>query len=238
MKFKRSIIVFLLLILAISIIGCSGTKELTTEEKVEDFEHLYKVIIENYPYIEVNKRMNGIDWEANYDIYLQEVSSTKTDTEFFSVLDELLGDLNNGHTHMLSTPFVTYGRDIYYNFIQEAGKDNWQIYNLEALNNELSLSRYGLEPLNLEDLTGKPDEEDSKKPPIRNASVRNIIEGKVGLIRIPRMIQSNQRELDETLIKQYLDEVKDYQALIIDIRGNGGGDSRYCFDFLIPSNYR
>lgn len=39
---------------------------------------------------------------------------------------------------------------------------------------------------------------------------------------------------DEEKIRAYLKEIKDYQALVIDIRGNSGGDSSYYHDFLLP----
>ncbi|MDE6357374.1 MAG: peptidase, partial [Eubacteriales bacterium] len=67
-----------------------------------------------------------------------------------------------------------------------------------------------------------------------NAVVKDIVEGKVASIYIPSMISYDAIEQDRKLITEYLNKVKDYQALVIDIRGNGGGDSSYWVAFLLP----
>ncbi len=36
--------------------------ELTPEKYLEDFEYMYQVLEENYPFFDVNKRHTGIDW--------------------------------------------------------------------------------------------------------------------------------------------------------------------------------
>ena len=65
-KFKFVIYIFLLIL--IGILGYKTYKyinlqklintpinKLTEEQKLEDFEYLYNIIIENYPFLEVNK---------------------------------------------------------------------------------------------------------------------------------------------------------------------------------------
>lgn len=37
---------------------------LTVEQRLEDFDYMWKIIEENYPFLEVNKRLNGEDWLA------------------------------------------------------------------------------------------------------------------------------------------------------------------------------
>lgn len=60
----------------------------------------------------------------------------------------------------------------------------------------------------------------------------------MGYISIKSMLQTNEdgptfvKEVDE--IRKYLDTVKNYKGLIIDIRGNGAGNSDYWFKYLIP----
>src|SRR5690554_1682467 len=46
-------------------------QQLTMEEKIEDFEYLYNLFKENYPFFEVNKRLNGIDWLSNKEHYIE-----------------------------------------------------------------------------------------------------------------------------------------------------------------------
>lgn len=52
-------------------------------------------------------------------------------------------------------------------------------------------------------------------------------EGKIAPISMPSMISYFAMDKDEKLIREYLQKVKDYQALVIDIRGNGGGTDSY-----------
>ena len=42
------------------------------------------------------------------------------------------------------------------------------------------------------------------------------------------------RDKDIEILDKYLDKIKKYDALIIDIQGNPGGDSTYWQEYLIP----
>lgn len=220
------------LLLLVIFTGCSPDDSLTQEEKQEDFEHLYQVIIENYPFLEVNKRMHGVDWEANHQSYLQKIGAAETDIQFFEALQSILSDLNDGHAHMLNGENVYEFRKTYGNFLVEYPKD-WRRMLFDNLNHDVACKRYGLEPLELGQ-DNSPQQEAVQQNPVSSAQVQDIVEDKVGCIHIPQMLTAHMREKDEILIGNYLEEVKDYQALVIDIRGNGGGDSRYWQDFLVP----
>lgn len=80
MKNKRilkGLILLILIGLLVSSVGCNQPKKslssfdtpLTLEEKLEDFEYAYNLIKENYPFLEVNKRLHGVDWLANKTSY-------------------------------------------------------------------------------------------------------------------------------------------------------------------------
>lgn len=204
-------------------------KELTLEEKIQDFEYLYNVILENYPFLEVNKRINGIDWGEKKETYLQRITSSKDDDQFFRALDAILKDLNNGHTHMLNKSMVKYFREAYYVLYQESTFKEY----FEILNHDLVLKRYDLENIEVGEVSNL-QESIEKISEINNAEVGDIVDGKIGYIYIPSMIQSHQMENDEKLINDYLEKIKDYQSLIIDIRGNGGGSPGYWMDYLVP----
>lgn len=89
--------------------GCSGEnagisygkKELTSQEKMEDFEYMYNILKENYPYFEVNKRVNGVDWLKNKEIYESRIENTKNNEDFMEELNSILSELHNGHTNVL-----------------------------------------------------------------------------------------------------------------------------------------
>ncbi|MCF6466106.1 hypothetical protein [Clostridium sp. Cult2] len=71
------------------------------EEKLEDFEYAYSIIKENYPFLEVNKRLHGVDWLGNKEEYIERIKKTGTDNEFIEEFGNIIRELNNGHTHVL-----------------------------------------------------------------------------------------------------------------------------------------
>lgn len=56
----------MLFILISTFVACGNKVDigtpLTEEQKIEDFNYLYKTIEENYPFLETNKRLNNVDW--------------------------------------------------------------------------------------------------------------------------------------------------------------------------------
>ena len=48
------------------------------------------------------------------------------------------------------------------------------------------------------------------------------------------MVNYDYSNYDRKKLKTYLKKAKNKKALVIDIRGNTGGDSRYWQDFLLP----
>ncbi|MBI6020250.1 S41 family peptidase [Clostridium perfringens] len=201
---------------------------LTEEQKIEDFNYLYKTIEENYPFLETNKRLNNVDWLSKKEEYLQRVKNTKSDTEFLMTLNSILSELNNGHTHMItnSSQFRDF-REIY------SMNKGWQKkVQLPVLNNKKALARYNIDKNEKVQVLNQGKNENTEG--IRNASTKDIVEGKIGYIYIPQMISYYNMGNDIELIDEYLNNIKEYQALIIDIRGNGGGDSYYWISYLVP----
>lgn len=201
---------------------------LTEEQKIEDFNYLYKTIEENYPFLEVNKRLNNIEWLSKKDEYLQRVKSTTNDNEFLLVLQSILSDLNNGHTHMITdSSQFRYFREIY------SMNKGWQKkVQLPVLNNKKVLARYNIDKD--EKIKVVEQEKNGNIEGLINASTKDVVEGKIGYIYIPHMISYYNMGKDIQLIDEYLNKTKEYQALVIDIRGNSGGDSYYWMSYLVP----
>lgn len=204
---------------------------LTMEEKIEDFEYLYKTIEENYPYLEVNKRMNGVDWLNNKERYLQQVKESRNDKEFAQVISDSLDDLHNGHTQLLSKEEVEWMREVYHNMKVEG---YWQGINYDTVNKPLALRRYNIPLAEKEEQDEEIGQEVQEKIKQSRVIAKDALEGRVGYIHIPQMLNPWNAKADYEIIQAYLQNIKDYQALIIDIRGNGGGDTRYWSDFLLP----
>ena len=88
--------------------------QLYTKEKIEDFEYIYEVIEEGYPYLEVNKRLNNIDWLSKKEQYMKRVTDTKNDEQFIRALSSIIYELNNKHTHLIKNKSsYDYFKDVY-----------------------------------------------------------------------------------------------------------------------------
>ncbi|MFA6941534.1 MAG: S41 family peptidase [Clostridiaceae bacterium] len=221
---KRIFIVFILLLFIITLGGCNTKKTaLTKEEKIADFNYMYEILKDNYPYFEVNKRLNGgLDWLSNKENYIDAIQSTQNDEEFYKKLQEILSDLNNGHTDMLDKIFYDYAKKAYN--MQPKTNEEW----LKQLNNPKAVVRYGgMKSASV----GFPISSDSETPD--NVKTEVIDNGKAAYLSI-KMLNTFNIESDMKIIKPFLKSIVSTRAIIIDIRGNGGGDSRYWSDNIVP----
>lgn len=222
---KRLSIAIILLIFIFTLIGCNTKKTaLTQDEKVADFNYMYQILKDNYPYFEVNKRLNGgLNWLSNKENYIDTIKSTQNDEEFYNKLQEILSDLNNGHTDMMDKIFYDYAKKAY-NLQPKEKNEAW----LKQLNNPKAVERYGgMKSAGI----GFPISSDSKTPD--NVKTEIIDNGKAAYLSI-KMLNTFNIESDMKIIKPFLKSIVSTRAIIIDIRGNGGGDSRYWSDNIVP----
>ena len=226
-NFKRKYLLILLsLILSTSLASCKSINtsedKLTKKEKVEDFQYMYDVIKESYPYLEVNKRVNGIDWLANREDYLEKIKNTKDDEEFISEINKILADLNNGHTHLINNSALfelfddSYGELGWYDFFDdEVVKKRYESLAETGVNNKVFSS---------EDLI-----------------LKDVVEGKIGYIYLPQMTpRGDSIEDDMEIISKYIKTLENHEAIVIDIRGNSGGSDEYWTEVIsriIPKEY-
>ncbi|WP_291559665.1 MULTISPECIES: S41 family peptidase [unclassified Clostridium] len=196
--------------------------QLTEEEKLEDFEYMHAILKENYPYFEVNKRLNGIDWLSKKDEYIDRIKATTNDDTYFNELNSILSELKNGHTNTLDKWFYSYAKDIY-----ERDKKFNKAW-VKQLNNPKAINRYS----NIPESKGRF--EGSENNIIAdNIKTHTFEKEKIGYLAIHSFNTFNIEE-DMKTIKPFLESIKDYKGLIIDIRGNGGGDTRYWSNNIVP----
>lgn len=226
-KNRKKLLFYVLTFILVSttLAGCSSNKdsvatinrELTVEEKVEDFEYMYKTLEENYPFFKVNERVNRINWLANKDEYKKRIKETRNDEEFANELNMIICELNNDHTHLLSKDAF----DSYYKlYAYKADKYNkpWG----KVLDNKKVKARYNFTEKNLEELKNENYLQNSK--PAFKSDI--IIPNDVAYIKVKQM-DGFRIEEDGVEIRKFLESIKDYPKLIVDIRGNGGGSDYY-----------
>jgi len=231
---KINKIIIILILIIFGFIGCGlnydknsgeisniNSKQLTEKEKLDDFEYMYIILKENYPFFEVNKRINGVDWLARKDDYISRIKATPNDESFFSTLNVILSDLNNGHTGMLDKNFYLYFKSVFEKNSKIDGA--W----LEQVNNPKTVGRYS-------SMQGKESSNYSSESIIpNNVNTKDLEKGKIAYLAIHSFNTFNIDE-DMKIIRPYLEGIKNYNALIIDIRGNGGGDDEYWSKNIVP----
>ena len=87
--------------------------KLNKKDYVEDFDYVYNTLETYYPYFDINKKVNGIDWLNNRQKYRTYIGESTDDSDFFHRMNKVLFDLNNKHTHLVDlesglSMYVTY----------------------------------------------------------------------------------------------------------------------------------
>ncbi len=201
-----SLIIIFVFGIFIYIISQPKTNQLSTKEKIEDFEYMYDVIKNGYPYLDVNKRRNNVDWIENKDKYMKKIKNTKNDEEFIEETSSIVSELGNKHTQLIDN------KNRYKLFKKAYANNNWY----DFLDDKKVVDRYN---------SIKPKIKISKNDFSKKELIlKDVVKDKVGYMYLPSMPSSN-GSTDKAL--SYINTLKDYEALIIDIRGNGGGSDSY-----------
>ncbi|OMD41522.1 hypothetical protein BSK52_10785 [Paenibacillus odorifer] len=213
----------------------AAVSPLTVEQRLEDFDYMWKIIEENYPFLEVNKRLYGEDWLANKEEYRNKVAAVKTDDEFFRRMRFVLSGLNNGHTNFLSKEEYPWFLESYIR--AGLGSEPW----VNVFQQSNVLVRYNQKPLTEQQQSPKESNnnvnsgETGSKTGMTSGNVKKVIIEPDQIAYLgTRSFAGNLMEMDSSEIRDFLIEVKDYKTLILDIRGNGGGNSSYWRNNMVP----
>lgn len=206
---------------------------LNRKDYIEDFNFAYDVLKNHYPFFEVNKKLYGVDWLNNKEKYEAYIAESKNDADFFSRMNEVLSELHNLHTQIVPSYM---GLEYYISYYSNP-KCTWRhdiakIYEKDDVRRRYNINNEVIE--NVINQYIKSDDEVNKTYS-KNLMTENIIKDKLAYIRISSLIGMEYINQDRDIVINYLNEIKDYPFLIIDIRGNGGGDSRYWAYFLLPN---
>lgn len=208
------------------------------EQISEDFEYIFNIIKTQHPLIEALKKEKNYDFLADYEKHKKHILQAKNKTEFFFLLNDVLAKLENEHTHMMTKADVRYAIGIY---SQSNHNDfKWGIYKKLTRDKKLQ-KNYEIEI----GMTKEQEEQarkdeiakiDAQKEKTKNVDFFDILDKKLAYISIKELTHISLLDSDETIeIKKYLQKIKKYKGLIIDIRWNSGWDSRYWTNFLLPA---
>ena len=78
--------------------GCEKSDEYVASPQ-ENFEALWKILDENYCFFEYK----DINWNEVHDRYKTQISDTMNQYVLFDVLGDMLNELKDGHTNLISS---------------------------------------------------------------------------------------------------------------------------------------
>lgn len=205
-------------------------ESLSIEEVQEDFEYLWQLLSENYPFFEVNKRLNGVDFLNNKEKYWASVKQAKTKDELYFAISNMLLDLNNSHVNLFSRDNQSAVRNYFYGVTKLSTADGnayKKYYDvvLEPFKAEKSIEYYGELPENPD--LGVPDSlKINGMENNRSVLVSSFKDNKILYVRVDSF-STVFLERDYPYIYDFISNHKEAEALIIDIRNNGGGNPGY-----------
>lgn len=214
-------------------------KELSQEERVEDFNYLFNQIRDNYPFFGILKRQYGIDFLGDYSRYLNEVKFCKSDQEFQKIMQNIMGDLHNDHATIADEEYVKETLDYYSHF----WKDPSMYYEFLTMNKESVRDRYNIKGVQSSQIGKEKSKKKSghKKTSLETLTEDNgenlqtkIIKPGLGLVRVNEMLAEYELSDDMNKLDEFLENNPNLKALIIDIRQNSGGNIEYWQNYLLP----
>lgn len=202
---------------------------LTSAQYEADFEALYAILSEDYPFFGVEKRRTGIDWREKKDVYLKRIRACADDDAFFEEIAAILDDLHNDHTKLCDWEEVESTVEHYSYYADFPSiREEYLLLNLPVVRNRYNLE--GKQPS--ADANGAWEEDPSQW--VHNLSCRDLIPGRVGYILVPEMLSETEWGYDQEALQEYLHKAIDYPAIVVDIRQNPGGLMEYWQNFLGP----
>ena len=183
-----------------------------------DFDYAFDTLEKYYALF---YRNGTYDFLKNRESYKNEIKNLKTDKEFFDKMNEILSDLGDGHTNLLDSDEVYDMKDT---FVLSNKEEKGEV-NVDLINYLFGtkISRF-FEKIFIE-----------SKAATKNLITLDINKD-IAYLKIRAMIDPGTPDFEEDLelLKTYLKKSKNKKALIIDLRGNGGGNSAYTNFFLYP----
>lgn len=186
---------------------------ISKEDMLYDLDYLIGLVQDNYPFLKVNQRLNGVDWLKEAEIYRKSAPSTASYEEFINWLQNLVAKFNNGHARVISSNAEYLYYLSAYKTMEE--KKPWSDLLVQPPVQEV----YGA-------LSGR--ELKTTKSTHQNSSdvMVTFLNDKTAYLNLPSF-DVNLIEGHMNTLSAVLPTIKEAETLIIDIRENSGGSDSY-----------
>ncbi|MCL2574488.1 MAG: S41 family peptidase [Defluviitaleaceae bacterium] len=209
----------------------------TRGEYLADLDYLYDTLVANFPFFGVIYRRHGVDMHTIYQQtrhHIETFSDITSDHQFANLINtHFINHVRGaGHFNMLSGDFLLLHIQSFSN--QIALGCNRFTYFLQEMDNPTTRALHSLTD---DDFAPPVQGEDSFvfATTSNNIEARIIEEGRIAYVNILQMNHATMGLDHEKLLAFYRD-IADFDHLIIDIRQNGGGDSRFFPELVIAPN--
>jgi hypothetical protein len=209
------------------------------EEFLEDYDYFWDTIALNYPFINIAKRQ-GVDFEEIKAEGRAKLNQSTKLADFAEIMYDTISDFQ-GVGHMYFIPPQTANSMNYIDFLSVYGNKppkklkNHMDYQRKVLTEPKTVSVYNYLSGNSEGEISADTEESIKKavaPDKGNLSSNILKKDEIAYIKISSFRVENV-EYDHEILKLFYSDVKEYENIIIDLRGNGGGSDDYWIKNIV-----
>lgn len=227
---KRKRWVVLVLLFALILSGCDALASkkadntlagLTHEPQMEDLEYLYAFMLDHYPLLSVDDQITA-DWVSKKEGFMETLKMSKSSNTFGSVILDALIQLDSSHVQVANRAQLISN---YANFTRPEQEQSYTLWT-DIIKTESVMNAYAIKPKEL--VVGS--EPVSKPRMSNNPAFRTsvIVQDKVAYLRIEDlMVANDELDAEAEKVRAFLEEVKGYEKLIIDMRGLGAGNDLF-----------
>lgn len=187
--------------------------KLSQEDMLSDLDYFIQLVQDNYPFLKVNQRLNGVDWLKEAEIYRNSAPSAASYEEFINWLQNLVAKFYNGHARVVSSNAEYLYYLSAYKTMEE--KQPWSDLLVQPPVQEV----YGA-------LSGKEQKNTISTHQNSSDVMVTFLNDKTAYLNLPSF-DVNLIEGHMNTLSTVLPTIKEAETLIIDIRENSGGNDFY-----------
>ncbi len=204
---------------------------LSMADMTEDYNTMWKIIEENYPYMGVAERTAKKNFKEVKSAYYKKLKDIKNDKEFGELIEACLNEFKGcGHMLMLNSDSAYAG---YLELYKRLNSGHCKVI-YDTLNNNASRTYYSYKP-NISENTGEKAKEKPANPVNFKKEVYDDIS--TAYIEIPSFSSDN-IESGVPALEEYFRSISAMENCIIDIRGNGGGSDTFWNRGIVEPNLK
>ena len=105
-------------------------QDMEVTEFIEDFEYMYNLFADNYPFFDVKERQMDYNWLDLKEGYLDRIRECENTTEFLNVLLDAINTLQNCHTYIVPPSYTSTQRGY---FVEDNRYPYYEIFSEEVV---------------------------------------------------------------------------------------------------------